>query len=1777
VSLRAGARPIPVEPRVAIVGMGGIFPEAPTPRALWDHVAAARDTTRDVPPNRWLLDPEEAFHPEVSRRDHVYSRRGCFIESVPPAAELDLPAELAAGLDPVFVLALEAGRQAFAAGVTEHQDRRRIGVILANIALPTESASILARAWLGRTFAEKAGLEVAPAPFATPPLYGTSLPAAILARALGLGGGSYTLDAACASSLYALKLAADELREGRADAMLAGGVSRPDSLYTQMGFCQLRALSPTGKCRPFDAAADGLVVGEGAGLFLLKRLDDALRDADHILAVITGAGLSNDVGGGLLAPGGDGQVKAMRAAYRQAGWSPTDVDLIECHATGTPVGDAVEFRSLQTLWEGERWQPGQCVIGSVKSTVGHLLTAAGAAAVAKVLGALRAETLPPTANFHAPAPELGYERSPFRVLSQSRAWPRRPGERPRRAAVSGFGFGGVNAHLLLEEWIAPDPSRPRVFLPKLHSQAQTTAATACGDGRGLEIAVVAMEARFGPWPSLELFERRVLGGDDATQARSPRYWWGVEQSEWFRREGLQAEQFAGYYLDGPLKVAADRFRTPPREVRQMLPQQLLMLDVAATALSQLQLSDECRERTGVFLGLGIDLNTTNFHFRWSVLKAARSQAEAQGKAPQEIEKWATDLADAAGPPLTADRTMGALGSVAASRIARVFRFGGPSFTLCAAEASGLRALEVAVRALQRGEIDQALVGAVDLAGDVRAVLAAQGKRQGCPGEGAAAVILQRLEDARAAGNTVLAIIRGIDSAGGSQPGPELESVPDSTGRIARVESAEKEIGHAGAATGLATFVKACLSLNRQTFQRALISSCGGDGGCIHIQLEAPQHEVALYPPTEPPIQASGCLAVSVPIGGPPFQIPEALKGTSPEPPPAVTGVPSRWGAADVVLPQIAQAAKVYDAAAGAQTAYLRFAKSLIEASAETLAFQTTLLEALARRSSRHSPRVFLDRAGCLEFANGSIGKVLGPEFAPIDAHPTRVRLPDEPLLLVDRILGVDGEPKSLTGGRVVTQHDVQTGAWYLDGGRIPTCIAVEAGQADLFLSAYLGIDFQTRGLAVYRLLDAAVTFHSSLPEAGAVIQYDIHIDHFFRQGDTHLFRFRFEGSVAGKPLLSMTDGCAGFFTAEQLAAGGGVVRTELALRPRPGIRAAGEEDLPAMVVESYDEKQVDALRQGDLEAAFGPTFEGLRLIASLCLPGGRMRLVDRVAAVDPNGGRFGIGLIRAEADIHANDWFLTCHFVDDRVMAGTLMYECCLHTLRIFLLRLGWVTAEGDVVCEPVPGLTSRLKCRGQVTEATRTVTYEVALKERGYRPEPYALADALLYADGKPIVEINDMSVRLSGLTRQQVEDLWKRRTALLPSPLGGEGPGVRGIPSEAKTPHPQPLSAKGRGDKESSLSPEAGERGETAAIAFPRERILAFAIGKPSEAFGEPYRIFDEGRTVARLPGPPFSFLDRIVHVQGEPWKMAAGAEALAEYGVPPDAWYFAAERQAWMPLSVLLEVALQSCGWLAAYVGSALTSSEDLRFRNLGGEAVLHAPVGPDVGTLRTRARLTRVASSVGMILQHFDFEVRGRAGPVYSGTTSFGFFTKETLAQQVGIRDAEPYSPAEAERARGSRMPMPRTAPLPDDRLRMIDHLDLLVADGGPKGLGFVVGSKIVNPAEWFFKAHFYQDPVWPGSLGLESFLQLLKVLACQRWGSDSGMGFRLQTGSQHRWLYRGQVVPLSRRVSVQASVTARAESAGGEALTADGWLEVDGRVIYRMNDFTLVADCKEGRP
>ncbi|MDD3080589.1 MAG: polyketide synthase, partial [Desulfobacterales bacterium] len=380
------------KPLIAVVGMAGVFPGALDIDAYWQNIVQKVDAISMVPESRWIADPQFMLRAGTVP-DKAISRRAGLVQgfSFDPSG-INLDSELLMDLDPMHHMVLHVGRTALSECNMDPVDRSRIGTVLAAIALPTEGSSRIARKILfqvleKRLFKSSDQTRIDSRDYLSSRV--TGLPGAILARGLNLGGGSFTLDAACASSLYAVKLACDELTSFRADAMLAGGVSRPDCLYTQVGFTQLQALSPTGRCAPFDATADGLVVGEGAGILVLKRLEDAVAHNDTILGIVRGCGLANDIRGNLLAPDSEGQIRAMRRAYDSVGWQPQDVDYIECHGTGTPVGDAVEITSLTRLWENGQWKTGQCPIGSVKSMIGHLLTAAGAAALIKTLLGMR--------------------------------------------------------------------------------------------------------------------------------------------------------------------------------------------------------------------------------------------------------------------------------------------------------------------------------------------------------------------------------------------------------------------------------------------------------------------------------------------------------------------------------------------------------------------------------------------------------------------------------------------------------------------------------------------------------------------------------------------------------------------------------------------------------------------------------------------------------------------------------------------------------------------------------------------------------------------------------------------------------------------------------------------------------------------------------------------------------------------------------------------------------------------------------------------------------------------------------------------------------------------------------------------------------------------------------------------------------------------------------------------------------------------------------------------
>lgn len=1823
---------------IAIVGRGCVLPGALDPASLSRLVMEGASAIGPAPDDRWRLSKERALTSDPKHAvDRAWSDAGGYVrgfDGVFDPSGFALDARAVASLDPIFRWTLHASREALreAGGAAA-----RSGVVLGNLSFPTAShAALVERHWL--------------APLVDRPAvdprerFHSSLVASLAAGALSLKGGpSFCLDAACASSLYAIALACDALADGRADLMLAGAVNCTDDLFIHVGFCALDALSKTGRSRPFHPEADGLVPAEGAAVLALMRLDDAVRERRPVLGVIRGIGLANDGRArGFLAPSEEGQARAMRAAYARAGLAPSDVGWIECHATGTPLGDATEVRSTASVFAGCRDVP----IGSLKANLGHLITTAGAAGLLKVLGAFEAGLRPPTPHLDRVADALS--GTPLRVVREPEPWD----QRVRRAAISAFGFGGNDAHLIVEQ--------------HAEGRAYSFAARPIAPE---PLAIVAIGARVGPLGSARAFADALATG-------------------------------AGGRRAAEVTLPLELLRTPPSDLERALAQQTMLLAAALDA----RVEGLDPDRTAVLVGMQCDPEVARYGVRWRLPELAP----------------ALD-AGAFAPPLGAAGVLGTMPNIPANRLNRELDARGPSYTISAAELSGVRALEIAARALRAGELDAAVVGAVDLCAEPvheAAARAALPPALARGGDAAIVLVVTRLDDARAQGRAVLAILDERVTDASLRLGPSVEG-----GSLA------PRFGHAQAASGLLHVAAAALCLHRRARpgeapggwaserpRAAVVEVEAMDGaratialredeetpeGAPSLEAIVPKHALVLpaHPapprvaravggalldpaPALPPASAAPCLARAAPADGivelapalPPVLAPsgEVAPSTGRSSEHVLTAGMGRSeraltaagrselalapagvaGTSEHVLTQAGAAGRGDDVLAGARAPASPRSRALLEAVAaqhaqlaalhdEFVRTQTELHErflaaresalaalrgapardreatpgALApprggtprgapstvapERGSRseqskdaapqgpstsaslrapfapstgsggrregtsegdasasRAPASLRDatsaargrglapatpppaphgrtfsRAELEVHASGRISTLFGERFAPQDAHAVQVRMPEPPLLLADRVTGLAGEAGSMGKGSVWTETDVRADAWYLANGRMPAGLMIESGQADLFLISWLGADLLNRGERAYRLLGCTLTWHRSPPAVGETLSYDIHVDGHATQGDVRLFFFHYDCHVGGRPALTVRSGQAGFFTKEELAASAGVIWTPADQEIPPGARL----DPPAArsARSSFETEDLEALSRGEAAACFGPAWEPTRAhVRTPTIAGGEMRFLERVTDFDPAGGVHGRGYLRAVTRISPDDWYFRGHFKNDPCMPGTLMLEGCLSAMAFYLIGLGYTLDRDGWRFEPIPDETYSMICRGQVIPTSRELTYEVFVEEVHDGPIPKLYADLLCTVDGLKAFHARRMGIQL-------VPD-WPLTS--LPSGLPGAG-------------DPEPVATLD-------------------GLPLGRAALLASGWGKPSTAFGPRYAEFDAIRRAPRLPGPPYDMVHRITRVEGEPWSKKSGAVVEAAYDVPAvDAWYFADGQSGHVPYALLLEAALQPCGWLATFSGSTLGRSEDLRFRNLDGEGEVLAEIPPGAGTLRTRATLTSMSDTASMVIVGFDVTSALGEIDVYRLKTVFGFFPDAAFRDQAGLPATAAHRALLEARGGGLELgPM-----LPEGRLALLDRVPYFDPSGGRARLGAARAETDVDAGAWFFRAHFFQDPVQPGSLGIEAMLSLLRaaMLAKGLHREMRAPRFRpVALGRAHRWKYRGQVLPSDRRVAVTLEITAIEASEGRVLAEADASFWIDAKRIYEATVAVELVDDAE---
>ncbi|MGB3484680.1 MAG: beta-ketoacyl synthase N-terminal-like domain-containing protein [Mycobacterium sp.] len=750
-------------------------------------------------------------------------------------------------------------------------------------------------------------------------------------------------------------------------------------------------------------------------------------------------------------------------------------------------------------------------------------------------------------------------------------------------------------------------------------------------------------------------------------------------------------------------------------------------------------------------------------------------------------------------------------------------------------------------------------------------------------------------------------------------------------------------------------------------------------------------------------------------------------------------------------------------------------------------------------------------------AGGAISEVFGPRFAELDQYSRLVRMPQPPLLLADRVMSIDGEPGSMGAGRIVTETDVDPNAWYLHNGRMSPGVVIESGQADLLLASWLGADFTNRGERVYRLLGCDLTFTGELPRAGETLRYDIHIDGHAKTGATRLFFFHYDCYIGDRLMISVRNGQAGFFSDEELSQSDGVLWDAADDVPRDGARR----DEPPCVTEkrSFDRSDLDAFVEGHAFACFGAGFERAAAhTRTPATPGGRLRLLDEVAEFEPEGGPWGRGYLRATAAVPRDAWFYDGHFKNDPCMPGTLMADAATQALSFAMAAYGFTIERDGWRFEPVPDEMARFVCRGQVTpDSDHNLDYEVFVEEIIDGPTPTIYASLLCRSDGFKVFHCRRFGIRL-------VPD-W-------PMPPGAPGP-------------------------VQILAGTTDVRGDQGAL-------LACGRGMPSDAFGALYAPFDGTRRAPRLPDEPYHFMSRIISVDSPPGVPTKDGTVVAEYDVPADAWYFEDGKSDAVPMAVLIEILLQPCGWLSSYNGFAANRPDDVVFRNLDGtEVTLHKPAG--VGVLRVRSTLERFADGGGSTIVFFDVVCTQGDDIVMTMKTAFGFFSPEALKNQVGLR----VKPGALEALSA---PAPVTlayndtelsgAPaLAGGRLQVIDRVKFWPG-GGEGGLGRLIAEYDVHPEAWFFKAHFFQDPVQPGSLGLEAMQQAARAAVRLSGLADNGSEFEpVAAGESFSWKFRGQVVPTNKRTRSEIEIVSATREDRGVLVLFNGAFWVDDLCIY----------------
>ena len=1928
---------------IAVVGIANLFPGSQAPATFWQQLLEQQDCRSKATVKQMGVDPAK-YTGKKGDTDKFYCIHGGYINDFNfDATGFKVNGDYLSRLDDLNKWSLYVTKMALSdAGYWNSAALADCGLILGNLSFPTKSSNHLFMP-LYHTVVDNALKELLHPDFALSnftahqdvhPDNGlvAGYPAALLAQAAGLGGSHFALDAACASSCYSVKLACDYLHTGKANMMLAGAVSGSDPMFVNMGFSIFQAYPANNIHAPFDKNSQGLFAGEGAGMMVLKRHSDAVRDGDHIYAMIKGGALTNDGKGEfVLSPNTKGQVLAYERAYQDAGVSPQDVDYIECHATGTPKGDNVELRSMETFFSPYNNKP---LLGSVKSNLGHLLTAAGMPGMTKAMLALDKGVIPATINLKEPLQSKNGYFTGEHMPTTTVPWPTTNSSTPRTAGVSVFGFGGSNAHLVLQ-------------------QATNELETDFSVAKPREpLAIIGLDAHFGGASDLAQFKSLLSNNQTTFRTLPTNRWKGMEQDASVMSALQLTKPPQGGYVD-QFDIDFLRFKVPPNEQDQLIPQQLMMMKVADNAAKDAGLKEG--SNVAVLVAMGMELELHSYRGRVNLTTQIEQSLLQQGVSLTDVQRQQlTDIAkDGVAFAAQLNQYTSFIGNIMASRISALWDFSGPAITVSAEENSVYRCVELAENLFQTSDVDAVIIASVDLAGSLENITLRQhygqvnvdanssDVNQWLVGEGAAAMVVK--PQSQVGATQAYATIDGISFAPGNSPQAITQAASQAlalakitAADISQVEahasgfvdennaeqaafstlypaasisSVKSNIGHTFNASGIASIVKSALLLDSQTNGHIAINGLGRDNSCAHLIVSAAgqPHQSAPAPTGKQrpklikTMILGGQLMANAIVNHPNLneilheikkqfagkvlnkvndpivinniipqqlmpkkEVKQQIEAPLSQEPAVIEQIPqpikvpqvSAVGAnvSSKASKEIIQSAATHQAflktrhSAGQQLAQLVEMQAKVSAglpayvaakpaltivkSEPVLSATMTSVEATAQVAAsaagfqikgpvgynypplplkeqfNQPDNIIWDYEDLVEFAEGDIGKVFGAEYNIIDGYSRRVRLPTTDYLLVTRVTELDAKVHEYKKSYMCTEYDIPVDAPFLIDGQIPWSVAVESGQCDLLLISYIGIDFQAKGERVYRLLDCELTFLEEMAFGGETLRYEIYIDSYARNGEQLLFFFHYDCFVGDKKVLIMRNGCAGFFTDEELKDGKGVIHNDKDKKEFTDAVKTSFTPLLTHQKSTYDHSDMMKLVNGDVAGCFGANYDQNGRNPSLKFSSEKFLMIERITKIDPTGGHWGLGLLEGQKDLDPEHWYFPCHFKGDQVMAGSLMSEGCGQMAMFFMLSLGMHNDVNNARFQPLPGQSQTVRCRGQVQPQRNTLTYRMEVTEMGMQPYPYMKANIDIILNGKAVVDFKNLCVMITDQDENSPYPVTLPQnvvTKLIPKLMSNVSPNSATVASDDLDErginpfkHPErPLMrvmTDHNSPKEKGVTPiqhfEApmvtGQNRVPNQAPFTPWHMFEFATGDISKCFGPDFDVY-QGRIPPRTPCGDLQVVTQVVEVTGKRLELGKPSSCIAEYYVPEDAWYFTKNsHENWMPYSLIMEIALQPNGFISGYMGTTLKYPEkDLFFRNLDGSGTLLKQLDLRGKTIVNKSVLVSTAIAGGAIIQSFTFDLLVDGETFYKGTAVFGYFSADSLTNQLGMDKGQvkqswfvdnntPASQIEVFDLTNKSLPFfqaPANKPhykLAGGQMNFVDTVSI-VEGGGKASVAYVLGERTIDATDWFFRYHFHQDPVMPGSLGVEAIIELMQTYALK---NDLGSQFTnprfVAPLTRVDWKYRGQITPINKQMSLDVHITEVVTSDGEVRLIGDANLSKDGLRIYEVKNIVL---------